>query len=289
MASENVLASGIDYLRVVGSRYELGSYMDILKLIGKGLIRGGSMLGYDSVVKSGDGVMSVCVSSTREDMGVMIDIPGKGMASLRALGIGDEEVVGMLNGRSSRIDVAIDVRGTNGVEPVAFWAECIRGKKRGKSIVSEHGTETHYIGARSSERYTRIYNKALESGMRVDEVAWTRIEFELKGKVAHAAQSSILGGESVGNIARGLIERTFEGEYVDRVARGVGDGSCKLKPQRDRIEDNMWLFRVAAKALARKVALGSVTEEEFSRAYHYWLASMNEEIPTDENVLESPD
>lgn len=60
--------------------------------------------------------------------------------------------------------------------------------KKGTSLISSEENDTLYIGTRSSDKFTRLYEKLF------DEM-YLRLEFELKGKRAVMAWEAINGGE----------------------------------------------------------------------------------------------
>lgn len=60
--------------------------------------------------------------------------------------------------------------------------------KNGTSLISSEENDTLYIGARASEKFTRLYEKLFEK-------MYLRLEFELKGKRALLAWQAIKNGE----------------------------------------------------------------------------------------------
>lgn len=92
----------------------------------------------------------------------------------------------------SRLDLQVTVRLSPGANPVrsAWDASMLAGpRRRGRQtqkrshIETVTEGETCYIGSRSSDRFGRIYNKSLESGLEMYRDCW-RWEVEFKGRAA---------------------------------------------------------------------------------------------------------
>ncbi len=65
--------------------------------------------------------------------------------------------------------------------------------KKGTSLISSEENDTLYIGSRTSNKFTRLYEKLF------DEM-YLRLEFELKGKRALLAWEAIISGEEVDRV-----------------------------------------------------------------------------------------
>lgn len=118
----------------------------------------------------------------------------------------------------SRIDLALTVWYARPMEGVTDEYEAAilgRSKQAGHPITvgrwhSAKGGETLYIGARSSERFCRIYNKHAQSGSADYQNAW-RYEVEYKGDAAGAVADAL----AVTNDQPGCISDTV----LDYLAR----------------------------------------------------------------------
>lgn len=90
----------------------------------------------------------------------------------------------------TRVDMAFDVfdSGTTVDDMAAHYAIASNGNKQRKvTIIRSRKGDTLAIGARSSAKYYRIYDKAGEQGLDMD---WIRVEAEYKQEAAmHAAQA----------------------------------------------------------------------------------------------------
>lgn len=97
----------------------------------------------------------------------------------------------------TRIDVQL-TRIAPGVElRPRLYQSIINRKKKASLIQSDTGT-TLYIGARTSDTYTRLYDK---------EDALLRCEFELKGKQAKRAWASLMAGLTVAQVFNETLQR----------------------------------------------------------------------------------
>lgn len=84
----------------------------------------------------------------------LIEISGQGCDRLTLDGVMDA-VLELVAPRCTRVDVACDI--LTEVRPIAFERERANGRFKARSeVVSESG-ETVYVGARSSDRYARVY------------------------------------------------------------------------------------------------------------------------------------
>ena len=66
------------------------------------------------------------------------------------------------------------------------------GKKK-TTLISSEANQTLYVGARTSDVFTRLYEKPLDK-------MYLRLEFEIKGGSARAVWESIRGGTTIGQI-----------------------------------------------------------------------------------------
>jgi len=159
------------------------------------------------------------------------------------------------NGRVSRIDFAIDVRGIE-LSPTAMYKMAnIRKKGKGNTpkpylTVSLDGGETLYIGSRESTKMLRIYNKAAEQ--KVDGF-WTRIELEMKEEVAHAVgyQAAYLSQIDFFRLCAGMI-RDFYLVDNDVYVAALSDAGARFDVPKKQGTDTMaWLMNAVAPSVAR--------------------------------------
>jgi len=113
---------------------------------------------------------------------------GKTLAELAVAGISSRWLLERaieLNAKISRLDLAIDAI-NEGVNVDAIYASAQVGETIGTAQKVERrqsidGGITLYIGSRESDKFARLYDKGIESGIGGD---WKRLEIELKGDVA---------------------------------------------------------------------------------------------------------
>lgn len=109
---------------------------------------------------------------------------------------------------------------------------------------------TLYIGSRSSDVVTRIYNKTAEAGIN-DGSGLLRVEVELKDSYAERArQAIVVHGVSAGGILAGMLAR------YDIVVPGIGGGVAvtdKRLTRRSTDKTIRWLRSSVSKSVARLV------------------------------------
>jgi len=116
-------------------------------------------------------------------------------------------------GRASRLDLALDIVEAT-ITPSSLWAEYQAGMARTSTrsnlalTSNERGVETFYIGSRQSDKFLRVYDKALEQKM--DDKAWLRLELQCRRLVARSYVSSMVEQKSI----RPFINRAIT-EFCD--------------------------------------------------------------------------
>lgn len=85
----------------------------------------------------------------------------------------------------TRLDIQVTIKEPPEHDAIKLYAGLHR---KGKSIVRSPGAATVYIGVRTSELFTRIYEKPMENAR------YLRCEFELKGRYARAAFGKMRDG-----------------------------------------------------------------------------------------------
>jgi hypothetical protein len=97
----------------------------------------------------------------------------------------------------TRIDVQITV-------PCPTWVSLGKLHKKlgrnGTSLITGPENDTLYLGARTSELFTRIYEKILDE-------KYLRLEFELKGRRAISAWKAMLAGENCDRIYKFYLDK----------------------------------------------------------------------------------
>ncbi len=203
-----------------------------------------------------------CVMSNpgRPEMGTHVSFSGR---SLRSLAEGGISALDMLQwslkegGRATRIDLAIDV--FDEVIDIVALAMSPRVKeapgsaRKWKLYTGEDGGRTAYIGSRKSDKFLRIYDKAVESGH--TERPWTRFELEIKGdaaKVVAAAFAALPDGEHAAYI-KGIMRAMFNPD--DTLYQELMSAPAILVKTDKDTDDNTleWLMNSVAKTLAKTI------------------------------------
>jgi len=198
----------------------------------------------------------------REEMGVHVILSG---STLRALAVNGSDVVTVLaalralGARVSRIDLAVDVRGST----LTLTDLCkpnrqpYKGKGRTPKYTAVGDVEdgwTIYIGSRSSDKFLRIYDKQKESGE--DGDGWVRIEIECKGMVAHWLGDTLphMTPIQAYDLASSLIKTMVDfNTPVWQSALSATQVSLAI-PKKTERDTLAWLVNSCAPALARVIA-----------------------------------
>lgn len=124
-------------------------------------------------------------------------------------------------GKVTRIDLAVDDLGNKffSCDDIRAYYEnhqVVSTAKKFKHVRSEESHnkdgETLYFGSRSSERFLRVYDKALEQkkNHRPDAPSsWTRWELEIKGKLANLIAERLSHADSLAAIVVGQLDDFF--------------------------------------------------------------------------------
>ncbi len=161
--------------------------------------------GYTTSTTDQNGV-SVSWNDDRPEMGRHAVFSGSALRNLvERNGVSSEKILRACitaHGNISRLDIAKDLTGPQD-DITAIYKSFQQNGNRGTAITwneinKNDGGYTLYVGARSSEKYIRIYNKAAESGL--SDVIWSRFEIETKGKTARALATSLFNGASFGDV-----------------------------------------------------------------------------------------
>lgn len=218
--------------------------------------------GYNKARKLETGAV-IAWHTTRDDMGVHVQLSGSALrwyhekqADWHTLMTWAKE----LEGRASRVDVAIDIR-NSGLQQKNLGKPHLRpykGKGRTPRFLPVGDQEsgwTHYIGSRTSTKYLRIYDKAKEQ--KIENGDYVRIELECKAEIARAILWAFpgLARQDCVSMAQTLIRSVadFNNDVWD-AALGSVDMALTVSKTTDR--DTLgWLVRICAPALAKQIAL----------------------------------
>jgi len=134
------------------------------------------------------------VSLGNEKQGVLIDLSGQPLASLRNAGytMQDQANLARKARKVSRIDFAIDIQGESATcTPysllMAFKEKKIKSNLKPNRIITnlkKEGGQSVYWGGSQSDTQIRVYDKAAE--MKELWQAWTRVEMQVRGRTSDA-------------------------------------------------------------------------------------------------------
>jgi len=180
--------SHLDWLSVT---FPVGFQQEILEAyVGQFKIAGHGNHGYAVRKETRMGV--VLLDDGSRQQGKNATFSGKALEQLRDTLGSDAPILRLAlanRGRASRVDLALNVYNST-LTPEHFWKALKAGdvitKTAGfKGIDDEgQGMNTLYIGSRKSDRFMRIYDKALEQHM--DGTAWLRLELQCRRLVARS-------------------------------------------------------------------------------------------------------
>lgn len=214
--------------------------------------------GYTRAAAWESGVVAMW-NSEAERMGFHIVLSGSALRWMKDRGTSPQYLLDGLHdlgARFSRIDLAIDLRGSL-LTPAELSKKSLKPYKgRGRTpalttVTGDDGSWTVYVGSRSSDKFLRIYDKAKEQ--KNYEADYVRIEIECKGMVAHWL------GEHLFEADKGLAYRT-----ASTLIRGMADFDTPTwrdalggetvdiaLPKPTERETLKWLVETAAPSLAR--------------------------------------
>lgn len=189
-------------------------------------------------------------------VGSVMVIDGQAMNNLRTIygNEGSLKVISILARNSdhfSRIDLSVDIMDTGSLArrfaQKTLDSEHDFGRRLGRVVMETGmwGGTTTYVGARTSPKYLRVYDKWAESH---GQIAASRIEFELKAEAAEEVSSIMaqFGGHlKASSLFVGLLGQFTDWEEYEEVeALRYGD-VLTIDPQRKErlIDRKQWLTR----------------------------------------------
>jgi hypothetical protein len=214
--------------------------------------------GYNWGYRSENGAM-VFGHSTRDEMGVHVSFSGSTLRNIEQRGITTHRLLSeaiALHGKVTRLDLAKDGHDT-GIDLKRIAEAGVNNRYSGNARKcnlrrENNGGLTLYIGSRQSERFARIYDKAIEQGVQGD---WLRYEFELSGDVAKQIARVLVSGEVswdevFNTMAKGFFQTT-EGGYGLFLQGGSLPGLPKIEKTSDR---EAWIYSQVIKAVTEHFA-----------------------------------
>jgi len=178
---------------------------------------------------------------TREDMGINVILTG---SALRAFSwqLAMERLAAQ-NARYTRIDVSMDVHDAEFSiqELYQHWKNgaCVTRATRASKVSSETG-ETFYVGARTSDKFLRVYDKGGQLGGLQGE--HFRIEMECKGAAANFVGGQLLSG--IDDVARRCIPAFFDAPLHQAWCRAMETSlaSILIPSDKKRSDTEGWLM-----------------------------------------------
>lgn len=157
----------------------------------------------------------ISLHTTRDEQGVQIQYSGRSLNAYELNGHTKSAIVRWhteMGDKPTRLDLAIDVH-DSALNIRQLHKRIREGKvtttlKKHVLVDSESGL-TLYIGARTSEQFIRIYDKALEQKVNAD---WKRVELELKGDRAQIAAKHLA-----------TLDATNQASYTQAIMKGLID------------------------------------------------------------------
>lgn len=220
------------------------------------------MRGYSHAVELETG-LRINWNEKRDEMGVHIIMSGSTLrwyADKSVDGLQVLKWVKQHGGRTSRVDLAIDVK-NGGLKLEHFCEETrILMKTRGRQpqivpVGTQKNGWTVYVGARTSEKMLRIYDKIKEQKMK--EGDYVRIELETKGEVGHAVGHNFAEytHQEAYEMASTLISDFVQ--FDNDIWREALSQRATYKlevPKNDATDTLGWLVKTCAPALAKQIA-----------------------------------
>jgi len=249
---KTILSQGIGWLQVTYMDYKYPASWDAgYEDVGHG------RWGYAAMRTFDDGRV-VLTGSERLAMGTHVVMSASTLANIYSrYGVSPHDLLMTLSDadRVTRIDVCVDVQ-RGSLDFDVMDAELVGKQARTKADVAHRfralngAGDTIYVGAASSQKRLRIYDKSAEQ--QLSDMEWTRIELQCRKPVANVLRREIVtrpGDESViPGAIRGFCDFPEYGTWT-RIFDVAPILFSAPKPERDGMFE--WLINCAAPSLAR--------------------------------------
>jgi len=230
---------------------------------------GRGMYGYKTKLSHASGALAFCEG--RAGMGVHIQLSGQVLSKWRDDGATDRDIVQhyhALSAKVTRADAAIDIVGGDPARrtmPKALYegfqarhqmdaARQVITKVQGARLVdNSDGGQTLYLGAPKSDRFLRVYDKAVESKT-IDYGVWVRLELELKNMLARAFVYQVATTENTRAVINGCISdiATFSG-YPDIETALDGYDNIHFETPTKIPNRKQWLLTQVVQAMVNQI------------------------------------
>ena len=191
-------------------------------------------------------------SSETPSQGRFVVLAGRASAILRENQYDFLQWVSITGRKATRIDYALDITHSK-LTPQVVRRHLLAGEAvthaLSKLRVGELGGDgdTQYVGRKSSETYTRIYDKAVEQSV---DYSWCRVESVYQGDRAKPSLQSYCGCKSVRPLIRKHVDFPKWRDWQEIMS---GDLVQFNMPQHETAT-RAWLLGQVAKAMARELA-----------------------------------
>jgi len=189
----------------------------------------------------------------RSDQGRMVILSGTSLDMIEMDRSHFYGFVAGLDNKVTRVDYCLDIFGTK-FNPTAVISHLKGGDYISHARSALKVTDTllggfsQYVGTKSSETYTRIYDKAAEQKV---TGKWTRIETVYQGARAEASLQAYLLHKST----RPLIRAHVEFPKWKAWQRVMAGDKAKLAIQTKESNTRQWLLTSVAKSIAKELLL----------------------------------
>jgi len=214
--------------------------------------------GYTEACEDKNGVLCMW-NHAREEMGYHVVISGSTLQNLlEHYAINQQELLSSIvnaGGSITRLDLATDAKDEH-VDYSDIWNRLERREYTGNAqktarLQGSDGGTTIYIGSRTSERFLRLYDKAVQSGNRGDE--WARLELETKGMVSRGLANLLNTTNNWGGAFLQMVNGMVQIEQCDSWNRLLPFdvtpiGIPKLEKQSDT---EAWIEKQVISAIAK--------------------------------------
>jgi hypothetical protein len=200
---------------------------------------------------------AILLTDGKPNMGIHAIMTGETLDSVRELGHTDRALalgIIAMKGRTSRLDVAVDVFGgklTPEQLESAYKERRVMTRARAGSVIRDLETLEHtvYIGKRASGRLLRAYNKGAQMG---SDEAWLRLELECKKVMARNLLATIAETEDTRVVINNAIRKFANFPDIPEYVAALNAPNVNLRQQPTKLSKTyLWLLSVCAPALAR--------------------------------------
>lgn len=185
--------------------------------------------------------------------GRYIVLDGRSLDTLQEFRLDALHMVNTPYRKATRIDFALDIL-HSGFRPemVRQHLEHGEGVTHAQSFLTMDDLSTkgftQYVGRKSSETYTRIYDKAIEQKA---SYKWVRVETVYQGERARPALQAYCEGQSVGALIRAHVDFP-RWKLWQQILSG---GTAELHVPKRETRTREWLLATVSRTIAKEIAM----------------------------------